>query len=83
MAAVGACACGQEATGRLWPSQSHLRVRLGASDLAGPSPAAVGPSPAATGRIPDDLPAVIRVRDLVLKFEKREGSNCKVCDSNE
>ena len=51
---------------------------------ASPSLAAAGEPPlAATGRIPDDLPAVIRVRDLVFKFEKREGSNCEVSDSDE
>ena len=31
--------------------------------------AAVKPSPAATDRIPDDLPAVIHVKDLGLKFD--------------
>ena len=45
--------------------------------------AAVKPSPAATDRIPDDLPAVIRVRDPVLEFDKVKGPNCEVSDSCE
>ena len=51
---------------------------------ASPSLAAAGePPPAITGRIPDDLPAVIRVRDPVLEFDKVKGPNCEVSDSCE
>ena len=46
------------------------------------SPTVGEPPPAGKRRAPVQ-PFKNHVRDLVLKFEKREGSNCEVCDSNE
>ena len=90
VAAAAAGAHGQEAVVRCWPGRDLARVRPDVAKRQHGFPGA--PSPlhrrrrAASGRnheLPDDLPAVIRVRDLVLKFEEREGPNCIVCDSYE
>jgi len=69
--------------GPLWGKpMAHVGVR-GSLDASPPLAAAGEPPPAATGRIPDDLLAVIRVRDLVFKFDKRRGPFCRTCDSCE
>ena len=73
-------------TASLGPLWGKPLAPTGVCGSLDPSPrlAAAGePPPAATGQIPDDLPAVIRVRDPVLEFDKVKGPNCIVCDSNE
>ena len=88
MAAAGTH--GPEAAIRCWPGRDLARVRPDAAKRQHGFPGAPLPlhrrRRAASGRnheLPDDLPALIRVRDLVLKLEEREGPNCIVNDSYE
>ena len=81
---------GLEAVVRCWPGRDLARVRPDAAKHQHGFPGAPSPlhrrrraASVRNRKLPDDLPTMIRFRDLVLKFEEREGPNCIVCDSYE
>jgi len=69
------CVRGRTATGHLWPSRGHLRVRLIALMLPHPS---IATDEAPTGRNRKLWRISFATRDHRLKFVKSEGFRCEV-----